>query len=321
MVDVVHAGSGLPLARPLQVRSDLRAAVESGTAVGACRVAAALARATGAGGYITGSVARCVLDFDRPAGVGAEPGQRAMGPPVVGLLDPDQRRRLAGPTYRRGLEVLARRWQGARLAISVFDAEVARPRIRSAAAADPLDPLLPAVLLERLVDPFLVAEILERGDGRLDEEDGPLLPADRLAPRAVAHAWFAFLQARMERVGQGRGEPLDPAGRRLWSALLDTSRLSAETAAVRAYLLEGLAPPPHALDIYARMGALHLELVRWVQERLPDLVRSFLRRPDHRDHLVLEVPADLPSSSAEELARAVAAALEAARPDQTESRR
>ena len=310
-VDALHAGTALPLPTPLQVRRDVREAAERQAAVGACRVAAALAGRVGAGGYLAGVISRTVLDLDRPAGIGSRPGLRALGPPVAGLLDAATARSLCGPVYRRGLEAIARGWAQARLSVSVYeDPSLDAPRLGWSVAVGRLDPVVPEVLHERLADPFLVDAVLASPGSPFDDEERPL-DGDRLPARGMAFDWVRHLQARVERERSGRSEPLSPSARRLWSALLDTSGLSAETAAVRAFLHEGLEAPPHVAEDYHRMLEHHRALKAWVTDRVPELVKAFLRRPDRRDHLVIEVPVGLRATAADAVAAPVAEAIRA----------
>jgi hypothetical protein len=299
VVDALHDGDLFPWPAPLAARSEVRDAHARRRARGTSAFAAALARALGQAGFLRVHTARVALDLDQPPGVDLRGTARAVGAPLAPLLGPEARAAVA-VRYREALEGLAEARSRARLTLSVVGGAGAGVSVLG--STDPeapptwVDPLVPRALLERTADAFLLHRlraVASATEARLD--------ARSLAVRSVCFDWMKHLQT----VIGPRAEPLDPAGRRMWSSLLDVSGLSAETWAVRAHLHHGLEAPPMARDIYEEMRRRYQDLAAWVESRRPELLRRFFERPERRDHVVLAVGPELDP----ERARAVATEL------------
>lgn len=299
-VDALHDGDLFGGPGPLAARPEVRALCSERRAPGTAHFGRVLAASLEQDGFLLGRRARGTLDLDAPAGVDPRGQQRAMGAPLAELFSPELRRRMV-IEHRAALVTMAEARVGARIALSVHGTTGSALRLR--AEVDPeagfLDPLVPREVLGRSADPFLLAALHASVDDVVEVEDEPPpLPATGLLARALAFAWLRFLQGEL----QARSALHSPAARRLWSALLDTSGLSADTAAVRGYLFEGLQAPMEERPTFEQMAELRRELENWASSRKDELVERWFRGPELQQLLVVEVP----QAWSEELRRKVA---------------
>ncbi|MEL6183318.1 MAG: hypothetical protein AAFU79_01745 [Myxococcota bacterium] len=308
-VDALHDGDHFGGPGPLAARPEVRAACEARRASGTAGFARVLAASLEQDGFLLGRRARGTLDLDAPAGVDPVGQARALGAPLAPLLSPELRRRLVAE-HRVALVTMAEARVGARVALSVHGSPSSKLRLRAEveSAAPSLDTLVPSEVLGRSADPFLVAALHAAVEGVIDlEAEPPPLPGSSLLARALAFAWLRFLRDEL----QDRSAPHASATRRLWSGLLDTSELSADTAAVKAFLFEGREPPPEDRPLFEQMARLRREIDDWASNRKSELVEKWFRSPELQHLLVIEVPLTWSDDDRRKVAHRLAGGLRA----------
>ena len=317
-VDALQDGDRLLAPAPLGARLEVRRAMLESRAEGTAAFARRLALELGQPGVLIGRVARSTLDFDRPPGVDLHGRSRALGQPLAGLLAPEGRRSLIEETYRQALVELAKLRCSASLAISVLGRDRPESKVRILGSADPsrgrakYGELVPGAVFERIAHPDVLGAVKDAFSG-FDREVGPdpagPLDPESLAVRGAVFDWTKYLQECLERDRPGRGEDLGLAGRRLWSALLDTSGLYADTWAVRAYLYHGLESWPAEAAAFRDIQTRYDQIRRWFETERERLVRAFFAPECRRNHLVIELPWGWSGPAIEEAASRVAEAL------------
>ena len=314
VIDVIHDGDQLQVPSPVAARNDIREAFKSLRGHGTRAFAQDLCDALGASGVISLRVARVTLDLDKLPGVDIESRNRALGSPVAPLLSADARRALM-QTYRLGMVTLAEARRGAPFWISVMprpdQKETLRLRWSVTSISSPnLDPLVPAQVLNSVCDISIIEDLLMHlgsdADPAADHE--PLAPSS-LAARAIAFNWMIYLQEKLEQYGPARNEIWDEASRSLWSALLDTSGLSAETHAIRSFLDHHLEPAALYRKHFHAIAARHQRAQLWLSGQIESLVADYQIWPKRRQGLVIEIPPHLSSDTRVRWAQKVAHGL------------
>ncbi|MEM9554124.1 MAG: N-formylglutamate amidohydrolase [Acidobacteriota bacterium] len=281
---------------------------------GADRVARAIARRLGLGGYLRVRLARLVLDFGRFPGASAVGEsylrRHAVYPPVEDLLTPEAIEDLLARYYdaisRQMCDHSARK--RLLLAVHTYDPRnvtgTERPELslversmtyqrKSTLPPHVFDPLFPPQLVETTCARRLTYEVAlacESAGWPTAIAYPYTMPEGSMEIRAIAWSWFRHLRACFTAARPDRShEPMHP---RVWQMLLDVTRRGDGCDLLREAIHCGTPIPGgagHAIDARAAYD----EIRDFAERHQDDLLASFSASADRFDCLGLEVRKDL----------------------------
>ena len=326
LIYVIHDGGkvprslfekpGGPCCEEIFERPEIRRAYLLERDWGAHRVAAALARRLGLGGYLRVNLARVVMDYGRfPGDTQAKTPhllRASFYPPISPLLSEQQKSDVLSEYYDPISRAIGERAIDKKVTIAIhtydrFNASgTERPEVsllsrllehgpESVLPPNVYDPLFPPSLCEvttshrSLIYQMLLN--LERGGLQTALNYPYLMPSGATEIRGQVWFFFRHLRRHFLRI---HPETRDQAAYRLvWEMLFDVDHRSANAFRLRGFLHHFYAPPSRRKRLFLNAREAYTHLREFLDGRREELVREYRHSPDRPSSLGIEVRKDI----------------------------